>query len=313
MESAEEVCSVLCTLGDYVRWGASRFAEAGLVFGHGTDNAFDEAYYLVLSALHLPRSVPDVYLAATMTALERREVYALLRRRLEERRPAPYLVGEAWFAGLAFDVDERVLVPRSPLAELIESRFSPFVEEAQIARILDLGTGSGCIAVACALAFPRAAVDAVDVSMDALSVARRNTQRHGLERRVRCLQSDVFSALEGVRYDLIVSNPPYVERAQVEALPPEYRHEPVLALTAGEDGLDVVRRLLRDALEHLREDGIIVVEVGAAQSTLIATYPQVPFLWLEFQHGGEGVFVLTAPQLREYQHLFVSFDQPGSE
>jgi protein-(glutamine-N5) methyltransferase, ribosomal protein L3-specific len=292
--------SGLRTVRDFIRWGASRFAEAGLVFGHGTDNALDEAAALVLHALHLPPDLPAAWFGAALTRDEREAVAALLRRRIEERLPAAYLTGEAWFAGIPFQVDPRVLIPRSPIAELIEHGFEPWAAGIEVRRILDLGTGSGCIGIACALAFPGAEVDLADVSAEALEVARANVARHGLEDRVRAVRSDGFEALDGT-YDLIVSNPPYVSAAQMRALPPEHRHEPALALAAGPEGLDFALRILREAPARLRDPGLLVVEVGEAADALQARLPELPLIWPEFARGGDGVFVIDSAQLRAHR------------
>lgn len=299
----EQIIDELHTVRDFIRWGASRFNEAGLCFGHGTDNAVDEALELVLYSLHLAPGLPGELMHARLTRDERRAAVALIRRRVRERLPAAYLTRRAWFAGFEFYVDERVLVPRSPIAELIEGGFQPWLR-ADVHRILDIGTGSACIAVACAYAFPEAEVDAVDVSEDALAVARINIERHELDGRVHALRSDLFAALAGRRYELIVSNPPYVSRAEMEALPEEYRREPALGLAAGEDGLDIVVRLLAEAADHLTADGVLIVEVGDSEQALIRRFPEVPFLWLDFAKGGGGVFLLENSVLTRHREMF---------
>ena len=288
----------LRTVRDFVRWGASRFNAAGLCFGHGFRDALDEAAALVLHALHLQAPLPDELWAAALTEGERTVVMGLFRRRIEERIPCAYLTREAWFAGLRFHVDERVLIPRSPIAEWIERRFEPWLDGATVERILDIGTGSGCIAIACAHAFPEASVDAVDVEEAALTVAARNVREHGLEDRVRVQRSDLFEAADG-RYDLIVSNPPYVPVGDRAHLPGEFAHEPAVALFAGDDGLDCLDRLLARAGPHLTPRGILVVEVGVARAALETRYRALDFVWLELQRGGENVFLLNAAGLRE--------------
>jgi len=297
----------LITLRDFIRWGASRLNEAEVFFGHGTDNALDEALALVLHAVHLDHGLPPAYLDSRLIASERQTVREIFLRRIEDRIPAPYLTHEARFADLNFFVDERVLIPRSPMAELIKGRFVPWVGGQRVSRILDLCTGSGCIAIACAYFIPEASVDALDISAPALEVAQINVTRHGLEGQVRLIESDLFDVLgEDDIYDVIVSNPPYVGAQEMAALPEGYLHEPALGLASGEEGLDAVSRILRDASGHLTGDGIILVEVGYGAELLAARFPEVPFLWLDLERGGEGVFLLTAEQLERYQGVFDS-------
>ena len=296
----DEVLDELVTIRDYIRWGMSQFSAAELYYGHGTDNAWDEALMLVLHAINLPMDSNPAILDAKLTSTESQEVLDLLQQRVESRVPAAYITNQAWFMGLSFFVDERVLVPRSPIAELIETSFEPWLERDSVERVLDIGTGSGCIAIACAAAFPEADIDAADISPDALSVAKINVTNYDLENRVNLVQSDVFSGLEGQRYDLIVSNPPYVDAYEIENMPVEYQHEPQIGLASGDDGLDCTKVILAQAADHLTDQGILVVEVGASAPALMEQYPDVPFLWLEFERGGDGVFLLTAEQLREH-------------
>lgn len=300
MSAIEDPGPYLQTVRDLIRWGASRMNQANVYFGHGTDNAIDEAAALVLHSLHLPPDLSGEYFQALLTPAEKQAALALLERRIRERKPAAYLTRQAWFMGLPFYVDERVLIPRSPLAELIENRFAPWVNPDVVDSVLDLCTGSGCIGIACAYAFPDANVDLADISPDALAVARRNVEDHGLGVRAEVIRSDLFAGLQGRRYDLIVSNPPYVSGEEWSALPAEYRHEPSLGLVAGETGLDAVSEILRGAADHLTEEGVLIVEVGRALDALEEAFPEVPFTWLDLARGGEGVFLLTARQLREH-------------
>lgn len=292
----------LTTMLDFVRWGASRFHEADLYFGHGRDNAFDEAMDLVLHALHLPHGLPNEYWHCHVTESEKSDIMNLLQRRIDERLPAAYITHQGYFAGLEFYVDERVLVPRSPMAELIENRFSGLLPD-EPANILDLCTGSGCIGIATAHHLPGAYVDCADISEEALEVAQINLDEHDLWERVSLIQSDGLDHV-GTDYDLIISNPPYVDMDDLAMMPDEYHREPEIGLGSGPDGLDLTRKILRDAAKHLTEYGHLIVEVGASQHNLQLAYPEVPFNWLEFERGGMGVFHLTAAQLREYQSIF---------
>lgn len=289
----------LVTIKDYIRWGASRFNEAKLFFGHGTDNAFDEAAYLTLHTLHLPVDAPSFYFDGHLTSIERDELLRAFKLRVDERMPAPYITHESWFAGIPFYVDERVLIPRSPIAELIEQGYAPWIEPAAVESVLDLCTGSGCIGIASALALPHAQVDCADISDDALAVAQQNVEELGVTEQVSAIKSDLFNDLEGRMYDVIVTNPPYVDQPEMEALPDEFRHEPSMALESGEDGLDAIKIILAEASKHLHDGGILIAEVGASQPQLEAAFPELPFTWLEFERGGSGIFLLNKEQLEE--------------
>jgi len=289
----------LATIIDFIRYGASRFGKAGLSFGHSYDNALDEATQLVLHALHLPHDLSPVYGQARLLEEEKRAVLALFARRIDERIPACYLTGEAWFAGLSFKSDPRALVPRSPIAELIEAGFEPWLGERPVQRALDLCTGSGCIALAMAHYRPDWQVDGIDLSADALALAQENRARLGVG-NCRLLQSDLFAALDGEVYDLIVSNPPYVTHAETDALPAEYAHEPELGLRAGDDGLDLALKILRDAPAHLSEHGLLICEVGESERALVTLLPELPLAWVEFKVGQMGVFVVEREDLVQH-------------
>ncbi|MGX9417248.1 50S ribosomal protein L3 N(5)-glutamine methyltransferase [Vibrio sp. WJH972] len=302
----EEAVSELVTLQDMIRWTMSRFNAAQLFYGHGTDNAWDEAVQLILPSLYLPIDTPPHMMNARLTTSERAKLVELVVRRINERTPVAYLTNKAWFCGLEFFIDERVLVPRSPIGELIQAEFQPWLVEGP-QRILDLCTGSGCIAIACAHAFPDAEVDAVDISSDALHVAEINVQEHGLEHQVFPMQSDGFKALAQDHYNLIVTNPPYVDQEDMDSLPVEFEHEPVIGLASGPDGLDLVRRILANAPNYLSEKGILVCEVGNSMVHMMEQYPDVPFTWIEFENGGHGVFMITRDQLVECAALFSAY------
>ncbi|RUM94893.1 MAG: 50S ribosomal protein L3 N(5)-glutamine methyltransferase [Thiothrix sp.] len=290
--------SELSSIQDFIRWGASQFNEAGLHFGHGTDNALDEAAWLVLYALSMPADLPEAYYHSRLTGIEKEAVMRLLVERIQSRKPAAYLTGEAWFCGLSFKINESVLVPRSPIAELIQESFSPWLDGVEVARVLDLCTGSGCIGIACAHAFPDAQVDLSDISSDAVDVAKENIHQHDMQNRVTAIESDLFAQIPANTYELIVTNPPYVDTQEMEALPAEYQQEPVLGLAAGEDGLDIVRRILTGAGGYLAPDGLLVVEVGNSYLAVEKAWPEVSFTWLDFKNGGHGVFLLTATELQ---------------
>jgi ribosomal protein L3 glutamine methyltransferase len=287
------------TILDFLRFGVSRARATTLHYGHGTDNAQDDILTLILSTLSLPYDTSPLWFQAQLTADEKTTLCEQLTRRIIERVPVPYLTHEAYFCDLLFYVDERVLIPRSPIAELIQQQFTPWIDVDDVDHILDLCTGSGCIAIACCHAFPDAQVDAVDISSDALVVAEINRESHGVYDQLTLIQSDCFAACANKKYDIIVSNPPYVGRDEMETLPEEYRHEPVLALEAEKNGLALVEKILREASSYLTDHGILVVEVGNSDEALMEAYPNVPFMWLDFEYGGHGVFLLTAQQLKD--------------
>lgn len=288
------------TIIDFLRFGISCANAEGLYYGHGSDNAKDDILALILSSLSLPFDCHETLLHAQLTKDEKIRLARQLSSRINDRIPVPYIINEANFCNLSFYVDERVLIPRSPIAELIQHQFSPWIDESRVTRILDLCTGSGCIAVACSYAFPDAAVDAVDISEKALQVAQINLESHDLEDSITLIQSDCFSNVPHTRYDIIVSNPPYVGADEMQTLPDEYLHEPKLALETGNNGLLIVEKILHQAHDYLTDEGILVVEVGNSDEALIDAYPAVPFTWLEFEAGGHGVFLLTKEQLIQY-------------
>ncbi len=288
----------LFTLRDWLRYAVSRFEEAQLFFGHGTQNSFDEAVWLVLSALHLPHDRLEIFLDSVITEPERRHLLHLIERRVTERIPTAYLLREAWLGEFKFYVDERVIVPRSFIAELLREQLAPWVEDPEtVVSAADICTGSGCLAILLAHAFPNAEVDAVDISDDALAVAHRNVADYGLQDQVRLVKSDMLSALDGQQYDVIISNPPYVNAPSMDALPPEYRREPQLALASGSDGLDHVRTLLETAPDHLHPGGLLIVEIGHNRDDLEAAFPELPFTWLEVSAGDQFVFLLKREEL----------------
>lgn len=290
----------LHTIRDFLRYTSSRFAASPLYFGHGTDNVWDEAVQLVLRSVHLPLENNNVFLDARLVRSERELIVERIDRRIIERVPIAYLLGEGWFMGMPFNIDERVLVPRSPIGELLENGLQPWLGMQPVRRILDLCTGSGCIGIGAASVFDEAEVDLSDISEDALEVADSNIELHGLEGRVRTVRSDVFANIDG-QYDVILSNPPYVDAEDLADMPDEFHHEPALGLAAGDDGLDIAHRIIAGAADHLTEDGLLIVEVGNSWGAMDDAYPDLPLTWLEFDNGGDGVFLVTARDLREWQ------------
>lgn len=299
----EQAAEQLHTIMDWIRFASSQFQAHQLYYGHGTDNPWDEAVLLVTASLHLPFDITPQQAECRIITDEKALLAERIQRRVEERIPVAYLINEAWFAGMPFYVDERVLVPRSPLAEILANGVSPWMDGKQPKRILDLCCGSGCIGIASLKTFEDAQLDLADLSQDALDVAQINVERYGLYDQVAVIQSDLFSSLEGP-YDLILSNPPYVDAEDLADMPAEYHHEPPMGLGSGDDGLDITRRILVEAPDYLSEDGVLVVEVGNSWINLEAAFPQVPFTWVSFEHGGDGVFVFTKAQLERFQDQF---------
>ena len=286
------------TLRDWLRWATTRFNEAKLVFGHGTTNAYDEAAYLLLHTLHLPLDRLEPFLDARLTTAERGALAALFARRIDERIPAAYLTGEAWLGEFRFHVDPRVLIPRSYIAELVPDGLAPYVGDPEhVGSALDLCTGSGCLAILMAHAYPAADIDAVDLSPDALTVAQRNVADFGLAGRINLIRSDLFTNLRDKRYDLVISNPPYVTATAMDALPPEYLHEPRIALAGGDDGLDAVRAIVDAAPRYLSRGGTLVVEVGNARDAVEATFPRLPLVWLATPSADDSVFLVKREDL----------------
>ncbi len=299
MEKYQQAEQSLKTITDFVRFAASEFERAGLYYGHGTDNAWDEAVALVLQMLELPSDYPVVMFEARLIGEEKQHLLSAIRSRIEERKPLAYITNKGYFAGIEFFVDERVLVPRSPIAELVENQFNPWLISDE-PRILDLCCGSGCIGIACAAYLPDSEVIVSDISTEALQVAEINIDQAGLYPRVQAIESDLFSSMRDMKFDLIVSNPPYVDAEDLAEMPAEFFHEPEIGLGSGEDGLELTQKILQQAAEFLTEHGVLIVEVGNSWPALQETYPEVPFTWLEFERGGDGVFLLTKQQLEQH-------------
>ena len=300
---ADKVAHELHSIQDFLRWTYSVFNRADIYYGHGYDNAWDESLQLVLGGLQLPLDLPTELFQSRLTPSEKETLVQLVLARIQQRVPVAYLTNSAWFCGHEFYVDERTIIPRSPISALIQDRFEGLLD-AVPQRILDLCTGGGCIAIACAYAFPEAEVDAVDLSFDALNVAEINIERHQLAHRVFPIQSDLFANIAGQKYDLIVTNPPYVDEEDLAEMPEEFHFEPELALGSGMDGLDITKQILKKAPNYLTENGLLVCEVGNSMVSLIEQYPEVPFEWVELKNGGLGVFALRYKELVKYHHLF---------
>ncbi|OCL19526.1 50S ribosomal protein L3 N(5)-glutamine methyltransferase [Gilliamella sp. wkB171] len=293
----------LRTVQDFIRWTTSQFSQSEIYLGHGTDNPIDEAKQLILTTLGLSLFIPPEFYASSLTESEKQQLLELIQKRIEDRVPTPYLTNQAWFCGHQFYVDERVLIPRSPIGELIDNHFSNLLT-TEPNSILDMCTGSGCIGIACAYAFPDAQVDISDISLEALDVAQTNIELHEMQFQVTPILSDLFDNLPVKKYDVIVSNPPYVDDEDMSDLPDEFLYEPKLALEAGVDGLDLVKRILRDAVNYLTPNGVLICEVGNSWISLQEQYPDIPFNWITFEHGGLGVFSISCQTLIEFHHYF---------
>jgi ribosomal protein L3 glutamine methyltransferase len=304
MIDQEQVTKELKTVRDFIRWTCSLLNEHDVYLGHGNVSVWDESVQLVMAAIYLSWNNDAAVLDARLLSHEKKRIIDFVKQRVEERKPLPYITNEAWFMEMPFYVDERVLIPRSPIAQLLETEFSPFLRSGPVGHILDLCTGSGCIGIACAYVFEEAEVDLIDISEDALEVARINIEQHELEERVTPIHSDLFEAVKGMKYDLIVSNPPYVDQDDFETMPVEFQHEPELALTSGPDGLDITRRILREACDYLTDDGLLVVEVGNSEVHLMEQFPHVPLIWIDLPNGGNGVFAISAQELKQYRDEF---------
>ena len=301
-----EAIECLVSIDDFIRWATSQFYASSVFFGHGTVDAHQEAYALVMGALHLPFELYEQVKHTRLVHSEKEHLVAMIDARINQRIPVPYLLNKSWFCGIEFYVDERVLIPRSPIGELIEQRFEAWIEPEKVSRVLDLCTGSACIAIACAYAFPDAEVDAVDLSSDALDVAQYNIENLGCLEQVFPILSDCFEAIpKGTQYDLIVSNPPYVDQEDFDDMPEEFAHEPEMALVSGNDGLDLTRKILAEAPDYLTEDGVLILEVGNSMLQLIASYPEVHFEWIKFDRGGDGVFAISKKDLLAHRHEFI--------
>lgn len=299
MSARQAAIRDLHTIKDFIRWSYSRFRKADVFYGHGTDNAWDEALQLVLGSLSLPPDFDSNLMDCALTIDEKKRILILLDKRINKRIPLPYLLGEAWFMGLPFKVTEDTLIPRSPIVSLLANEFQPWLER-QPETILDMCTGSGCLGITAALAFEHAHVDVSDISEKALDVARENIVLHQVQDQVKAIHSDMFDSLTGRKYDLIICNPPYVDAEDYESAPVEFKHEPQLALTSGDDGLDFTRRFLQQVTHYLEDDGIVVYEVGNSEVALQAAYPNVPFVWVELEQGGNGVFVISKTELKTF-------------